>query len=166
MHQSENTVQSPKAVPMASQRRRLCVNIEAVLGECHGFAWSIHDYSSPSDGLVLGQRRRRLTGIEPAMGCDAGRTLTRDLVGRPTSSVRGTSYASIEWLLASTGDGGGRNTRWKYILTCLFGSFLNYFTDFTNQQSLIISWIFRTLVAHVVDQYTVMFKNLKPIFCL
>ena len=29
-------------------------------------------YSRPSDGLVLGQRRRRLIGIEPAMGCDAG----------------------------------------------------------------------------------------------
>ena len=41
-------------------------------------------------------RRRRLTGIEPAMGYDAGPTLNRHLVGRPTSSVRGTSYASIE----------------------------------------------------------------------
>ena len=38
-------------------------------------------YSRPSDGLVLGQRRRRLTGIEPAMGCDAGPTLSRNLVG-------------------------------------------------------------------------------------
>ena len=44
-------------------------------------------YSRPSDGLVLGQLRRRLTGIEPAMGCDAGPTLNRNLVGRPTSSV-------------------------------------------------------------------------------
>ena len=44
-------------------------------------------YNRPSDGLVLGQRRRRLTGIEPAMGCDAGPTLNRNLVGRPTSSV-------------------------------------------------------------------------------
>ena len=48
-------------------------------------------YSRPSDGLVLGQHRRRLTGIEPAMGCDAGPTLTWNLVGRLTSSVRGTS---------------------------------------------------------------------------
>ena len=45
----------------------------------------------PSDGLVLGQRRRQLTGIEPAMGCDAGPSLNWNLVGRPTSSVRGTS---------------------------------------------------------------------------
>ena len=44
-------------------------------------------YSRPSDGLVLGQRRRRLTVIEPAMGCDAGPTLNRNLVGRPTFSV-------------------------------------------------------------------------------
>ena len=48
-------------------------------------------YSRPSDGLVLGQRRRPLTGIEPAMGCDAGPTLNRNLVRRPTSSVQGTS---------------------------------------------------------------------------
>ena len=44
-------------------------------------------YSGPSDGLVLGQRRKRLTGIEPAMGCDAGPTVNWNLVGRPTSSV-------------------------------------------------------------------------------
>ena len=46
-------------------------------------------YSRPSDGLVLGQRLRRLTRIETAMGCDAGPTLNRDLVGRRTSSVGG-----------------------------------------------------------------------------
>ena len=39
-------------------------------------------YRRPSDGLVLGQRRRRLTGIDPAMGCDASPTLNRDLVGK------------------------------------------------------------------------------------
>ena len=31
-------------------------------------------YSRSSDGLVLGQRRRRFTDIEPAMRCDAGPT--------------------------------------------------------------------------------------------
>ena len=31
--------------------------------------------SRPSDGLVLGKRRRRLNSIEPAMGCNAGPTL-------------------------------------------------------------------------------------------
>ena len=53
-------------------------------------------YNRSSDGLVLGQRRSRLIGIEPAMGCDAGPTLNRSLEGRPTSSVPGTSWASIE----------------------------------------------------------------------
>ena len=57
------------------------------------FAQSIA-YSKPSDGLVLGQRRRRLTGIEPAMGCDAGPTLNRNLVGRPTS-VRVSEHKTI-----------------------------------------------------------------------
>ena len=47
-------------------------------------------YSRPSDGLLLGQHRRRLTSIDPAMGCDAGPALNRNLVGRPTSSARGT----------------------------------------------------------------------------
>ena len=32
--------------------------------------------------------RRRLTGIAPAMGYNAGRTLNRNLVSRPTSSVQ------------------------------------------------------------------------------
>ena len=48
-----------------------------------------------SDGLVLGQRRRRLIGIEPAMGCDAGPAIMRHLVGRPKSSVRGTSHRQV-----------------------------------------------------------------------
>ena len=40
MQQSENTVQSPNAVPMSGQRQRLWVNIETALGECHVFAQS------------------------------------------------------------------------------------------------------------------------------
>ena len=87
MQQSENTVQSPDDVSMSGQRRRLWVNIETALGECQVLVRK----TRPSDGLVLAQRRRQLTGIEPEMGCDAGPTLNRNLVGRPTSSVRGTS---------------------------------------------------------------------------
>ena len=96
-------------------------------------------YSRPSVGLVLGQRRRKLTSIEPAMVCDADPTLHRNWVGRLTWCVRGTGYmvetrtptyqchyvtvlsgvkktngdslASIDWILASAGDGGGRNTQ-------------------------------------------------------
>ena len=37
----------------------------------------------PGDRLELGQHRRRLTGIEPAMGCNAGPTLNRNLVVGP-----------------------------------------------------------------------------------
>ena len=57
IQQSEKTAQSPNAVSMTGQRRRLWVNIETALGECHVFAQS---YSRPSDGLVFGQRRRHL----------------------------------------------------------------------------------------------------------
>ena len=62
---------------------------------------------SPNSVLMLGQDQIRLTGIEPTMGCDAGSTLNRYLVGGPTLCVPGT--ASIAWMLASTGDGGGKN---------------------------------------------------------
>ena len=41
MQLSENMVQSPNAVSMSGQRRRLWVNIETTLGECHVFARSI-----------------------------------------------------------------------------------------------------------------------------
>ena len=37
---------------------------------------------------MLGRPRRRLTGNEPAMGCNADSALNRNLVDRPTSSVR------------------------------------------------------------------------------
>ena len=86
IQQSENLVQSPNAVSMTGQCQRLWVNIETALGECIDKV-----YSRPSDELVLRHRRRRLTAIEPAIGCDAGPTLNRNMVGRSTSSVRGTS---------------------------------------------------------------------------
>ena len=50
---------------------------------------------SPDYVSMLGQRRIRLTGIEPAMGCDAGPTLHRYWVGRPTLCVPGTSYRPV-----------------------------------------------------------------------
>ena len=72
-------------------------------------------YSRHSVGVVLDLRRRRFVGIEPAMGCDASPTLNRNWVGRPTSCVglqdigQHDSLESIDWMLASTGDGGGKN---------------------------------------------------------
>ena len=38
MQQSENTVQSPNAVSIPGQRRRLWVKIETALSECHMLA--------------------------------------------------------------------------------------------------------------------------------
>ena len=52
----------------------------------------VQGIQQPGDRLVLGQRRRRLIGIEPAIVCNAGPTLNRTVVGRPTSSVPGTSW--------------------------------------------------------------------------
>ena len=112
MQQSENKIQSRNAVSIKGQRRILWVNIATALVECTCLR---KVYNRPGDRLVLGQRRRQLTGIEPAMGCNAGPALKLNLVGRPTSSVRATSLASIERMLASTDDGGGRNTRRRYI---------------------------------------------------
>ena len=87
MQKSEKTVQSPNAVSMmgpndcGSTLKQYWLN-DTCLRKVH---------NKPGDRLVLGQRRRRLTGIEPAMGCNAGPTLSRNLVGRPTSSVSVTS---------------------------------------------------------------------------
>ena len=39
--------------------------------------------------------------------------------------TNGNSLPSIDWVLASTGN-SGRNRHWRYILTRLLGSFLNY----------------------------------------
>ena len=82
--------------------------------------------------MVLGQRRRRFFGIELVMGCDAGPTLNRNWVGTPVPNVglHGAVglhrvYAvpyrhaagriiywqvlnTVEWMLASTGDGVDR----------------------------------------------------------
>ena len=56
------------------------VDIETTLVECHVFADLLAQIIQRTHfGLVLGQRRRRLTGIEPTMGCDAGPTLNRNL---------------------------------------------------------------------------------------
>ena len=43
---------------------------------------------SPNSVSMLGQRRIRVTCIEPAMGFDSGPTLNRYWVGRPTQVTR------------------------------------------------------------------------------
>ena len=72
---------------------------------------------SVSVGVVFSQRRTQLT-TEPAMGCDSGPPLNRNWVGRPSTYIvcvvetRAARFtASIEWVLARTGDAGGINKR-------------------------------------------------------
>ena len=72
-----------------------------------------HPYGSPSKHRTItqfcfnvDQRRIRSTGIEPAMGCDAGPALYRYWVGRPTLCVPGTSYRRVHRVISR---GGGRN---------------------------------------------------------
>ena len=127
------------------------VAFRGIKRQCTRMAVTANMGQSPNSVLMLGQRRLPLTGIEPVMGCDAGPKLNRYWVGRPTLCVPGTSYRLVHWLisgchstfsmvrsekdtgttcmLASTGDGGGRNmpTRWRY--TCLLGSFNHYILD-------------------------------------
>ena len=90
MQQSENTYNHP----MLFQCRASSEDCGSTLKQHWVNATCLRKvYSRPSDGLVLDQRRRRLTGFEPAMSCDAGPTLNWNLVGVPTSSVGGTSYS-------------------------------------------------------------------------
>ena len=81
---------------------------------------------SPNSVSMLSQRRIRLTGIEPAMGCDGDSTLNRYWVGRPTLCVSGTSYRRVHWLIS---DSGGRNRPTYLRYTCLLGSSNNYILD-------------------------------------
>ena len=60
---------------------------DSVNGMCLLMCW-YKVYSRPGVKLILGQHRRRLTVIERTMGCNAGPTLSRNWVGRPTSCVR------------------------------------------------------------------------------
>ena len=80
---------------MLAQRRRRWPSIILQLGQCIvlcGMAVRANTGQSHNSVSMLGQRRIRLTGIKPAIGCDAGSTLNRYWVGRPTLCVPGTSY--------------------------------------------------------------------------
>ena len=85
--------------------------------QCTRIAVRAHPGQSPNSVSMLGQRRIRLTGIETAMSCNAGPTLNRYLVGRPT-------LCAPVHCIDAYGDGGGRNRH-----TCLLGSFNNYILD-------------------------------------
>ena len=92
---------------------------------------------------MLGQCRRRLTGIEPAMGCNAGPTLNQDLVGRPTSSVRGRLHRRQVL-----------NECWPAPAMVVEGIHVEDIFELVSLVlSLIISWTFMIL-AHEEDKYT------------
>ena len=61
----------------------------------HPYGSQANTGQSHNSVSMLGQRRIRLTGIEPAMGCDAGPTLSRHWVGSPTLCVPGTWYRRV-----------------------------------------------------------------------
>ena len=98
--------------------------------------WSRKVYNRPGDRSVLGQRRRQLTGIQPAMGCKAGPTLNQNLVGRPTSSLR------------------VLNEHWPSPPMVVEGIHVEDIFELVSLVlSLIISWTFMIL-AHEDDQYS------------
>ena len=88
-------------------------------------------YDRPGDRLVLGQRRRRLTGIEPAMSCNAGPTFSVEVHHRQVWN---------EWWPAPAIVVEGIHVEDIFELVSLV-------------LSSIISWTFRIL-AHEEDQYT------------
>ena len=90
-------------------------------------------YNRPGDRLVLGQRRRRLSGIEPSMGCNVGPTLNRNLVVglHPVCEVHRRRVLNECWP-APVMVVGGIHVEDKFELVALV-------------LSLIISWTFRIL---------------------
>ena len=72
----------PKIISQLGQCRPTypVIRVVAFLGinrQCTGMAVRANTSQSPSSVSMLGQRRVRLTGIESAMGSDAGPTLNR-----------------------------------------------------------------------------------------
>ena len=129
MRQSENTVQSPMLFQF----------------------WTIVEFWVNFERTEVNAtclRRRRLTGIEPAIGCDTGPTLNRNLLGRPTSRIC-TRYIVGKY----------SNASWPAPAMLVEGIHVaDIFQLISLVLSLIISWTFRIL-AHEEDQYAAMFRK-------
>ena len=143
---------------MLAQRCRRWPSITSASGQCIvlssvsgvGVRWStLKDhwlngtcfrkvYNIPGDRLVLGQHRRRLTGIEPAMGCNVFPTLNRNLVGRPPYQVHRRQVL---------------NECWPASVMVVEGIHVEDIYELVLFLSLNISRTFRIL-AHEEDQYT------------
>ena len=129
----------------------------------------------PGDRLVFGQHRIRLIGIEPTMDCDAGPTLNRYWVGRPTLCVPGTSYRLLHWRISGCHSRLRSACSWKRheaqhgcwpAPAMVVGGIGLHVEDMLVSLFLliIISWTFRIL-AHEENQYKV-YKILGQLFCL
>ena len=62
--------------------------------KCHPYG-SQSEHKTITQISMLGQRRIRLTGTEPAMDYDAGPTVNQYWLGSPTLCVQGTSYRCV-----------------------------------------------------------------------
>ena len=103
-------------------------------------------YSWPSDGLVLGQRRRRFTDIKLAMSCDAALTVSRNLWVSLHSLYEVHRRQLLNECRPAT----------AMVVEGIHVEEIFHFVSLV--LSLIISWTFRIL-AHEEDQYTVMFRK-------
>ena len=110
----------------------------------------VQAYSRPSVVLVAGQHRGRLTVIEPAMDCDAGPTLNRNWVGRPTHRVYVCRYMRQPNSLAIQ----VLNRCWPAPAMVVGGIHVEDIFELVSLVlSLIISWTIRILT-HELDQYS------------
>ena len=112
------------------------IRVVAFLGiKRHRMAVRANTGQSPNSVAILGQRRIRLTGIEQARGCVAG--------------IGWVGLHCVAWMLASIGDGGGRNRPTRCVVDILVSLFL----------LIIIFWTYR-IPAHEENQYSYVYKIL------
>ena len=128
---------------------------------------------SPNYVSMLGQRRIWLTGIEPAMGCDAGPTLNY-WVGRPTLCVRGTSLDAYTDLSVNvTVRSGVKKTRcrtlhWQVLHRCWPVPAM----EGIHVEDIIVSLVLLIIIpGHLgcwpmMKTNTVCLQNIRPCFCL
>ena len=130
---------------------------------------------SPNSVSMLGQRRIRLTCIEPAMGCDAGPTLNRYWVGTLCCMDVAQQTQNFVLPLYNVGPASSMlvhkcytnvlySLSWPAPAMVMEGIVLHVEDILVSLVlSIIISWTF-WILAHEEDQYTVMFTKYLTIF--
>ena len=141
-------------------------------GKCHPYGSQSRHGQSLNSVSMVGQRRIRLTGIEPAMGCDAGLTMNRYWVG---ALLHGCCPANTKHCITfvqrrpNVLDVGPPLYKCYTNVLCLLGwpapamvveGIGLHVEDILVSLvlSIVLSWTFRIL-AHEDDQYTVMFTK-------